>query len=301
MNSYQHLRFSSQVATALFVTLCLAINPEVGRAQAPRTISHQGILTDPSGTPVADASRSMTFAIYDVSSSGSPLWTETKDVETIDGIFNTQLGSSNPITGVNFNQDLWLGITVAGDPEMSERTKLASVPSAFGLVMPFEGTLTADQFAYTVEDTLYASIPGSAFAPETIDTMTVWDGGAFTDHSSFLDIAVAPVFLPHGAIIRSVSCTYYDVDTTGDLSCRLCVRSGTSACGTILAGATSSGDAGLETYASSALSKTVDNENESYVLRVYAVQGPANFEWKNAGSDLEVVRANVMYTMARPQ
>lgn len=149
------------IAATAFVLLT---NPPV-RAQAPRTISHQGILTDPSGDPVGDATRSMTFGIYDVSSGGSALWTETKSVETVNGVFNTELGSSNPITGVNFNKDLWLGVKVGTDAEMTPRGKLTSVPSAFGLVMPFEDTLsvsTADlgtdgSEAYNEDITVHAN------------------------------------------------------------------------------------------------------------------------------------------------
>ena len=43
-------------------------------AQAPRTMSHQGLLTDLGGTPVANASRSMTFKIYDDAVAGTALW-----------------------------------------------------------------------------------------------------------------------------------------------------------------------------------------------------------------------------------
>ncbi|MFV1979884.1 MAG: hypothetical protein ACC655_01910 [Rhodothermia bacterium] len=123
-------------AAALAVLLVL-LQAVTLSAQAPRTISHQGRLTDSGGTPVADASRSMTFNIYNVASGGTALWTETKNVGTVGGVFNTILGSPTPITGVDFNQPLWLGIKVASDPEISTRTALTSNPSAFGLVMPF--------------------------------------------------------------------------------------------------------------------------------------------------------------------
>ncbi|MGA7304411.1 MAG: hypothetical protein WBW88_06035 [Rhodothermales bacterium] len=115
-------------------------------AQTPRTISQQGLLTDPSGDPVPDASRTMTFKIYNTDSGGSALWTESKSVATVNGVFNTILGSDTPISGLDFDQDLWLGITVATDGEMP-RTKLTGVPYALGLVTPYEDSIriqTAD-------------------------------------------------------------------------------------------------------------------------------------------------------------
>ena len=131
-------RICSAASIAALTIALMVVLPSITLfAQAPRTMSHQGLLTDLGGTPVANASRSMTFKIYDDAVAGTALWTETKSVATSGGVFNTVLGSSTPIAGVDFNQQLWLGIKVAGDPEMAARTALTSVPSAFGLAMPF--------------------------------------------------------------------------------------------------------------------------------------------------------------------
>lgn len=115
--------------------------PSPGYSQAPRTISHQGRLTDLSGLPVADASRSMTFKLYDVPSGGSALWSETKSVATVNGVFSTELGSVTSLAGVNFDQELWLSVKVDTDAEMPQRTRLTSVPNAIGLVMPYRDSL----------------------------------------------------------------------------------------------------------------------------------------------------------------
>lgn len=132
-----------RISRSLIVVAALCVaNLSATFGQAPRTISHQGFLTDLGGSPVADDTRPMTFSIYDLASGGTALWSETKSVATSGGIYNTELGSLNPINGVLFNQDLWLGVKVGADPEMVDRTKLTSVPSAFGLVMPFEDTLS---------------------------------------------------------------------------------------------------------------------------------------------------------------
>ncbi|MDD5481453.1 MAG: hypothetical protein PHR64_00685, partial [Candidatus Shapirobacteria bacterium] len=99
----------------------------------PNLISFQGRLTNSVGTPI-HATVSASFKIYDVDEGGSSLWSETKDITTNpDGIFNTMLGSSNPIDPSIFadNVNLWLGITISGDDEMEPRQQIATVGYAY--------------------------------------------------------------------------------------------------------------------------------------------------------------------------
>lgn len=110
------------------------------KAQTPRTISHQGLLTDNTGTPVADSSRTMRFSIHSDIVGGTEFWSETKSVTTANGVYNTNLGSMSLITGVDFDLDLWLQIfLVDGSELLSPRTPLTAVPSAFALVLLYVG------------------------------------------------------------------------------------------------------------------------------------------------------------------
>lgn len=47
------------------------------------------------------------------------------------GLFSTMLGSVSDLSGVNFNQTLYLGLTIGSDPEMSPRKVLGAVPASF--------------------------------------------------------------------------------------------------------------------------------------------------------------------------
>lgn len=101
-------------------------------ADVPNLIDYQGRLTDDNGDPVT-GNVSITFSIYDVETGGTALWTETQgsiDVEA--GLFQVSLGSSSRFLPDSLfdDPDRWLGINVAGDGEMSPRTKIASVPYA---------------------------------------------------------------------------------------------------------------------------------------------------------------------------
>jgi len=55
-----------------------------------------------------------------------------EDVQVEDGLFNVMLGGTNPLPDGLFEaEELWLGITVETDPEISPRLQLTSSPYAF--------------------------------------------------------------------------------------------------------------------------------------------------------------------------
>jgi hypothetical protein len=99
-----------------------------------RTINFQGkLINNPAKTNVTDTTYSVVFTIYDNSSGGTALWSETQSVTTADGIFRVALGSATPFPAdFNFNWDgLYLGIKVNADSEMTPRVRLTAVPYAF--------------------------------------------------------------------------------------------------------------------------------------------------------------------------
>jgi len=103
-------------------------NPLTDKAAAvPSTIDFQGRLHDNGGSPV-NATLSIKFSLYDVSSGGTALWTETKSVQIADGLFQVKLGEATPFSPTHFSgSDRWLGIKVGAEAEMSPRTKISSV------------------------------------------------------------------------------------------------------------------------------------------------------------------------------
>lgn len=113
---------------AMVITLFVIAFAE---AQIPHTLSYQGLLADTTGTPKPDGSYNFTFRLYTVASGGSPLWSETKSAQVKRGLFSTTLGSVTPIPdSVRFDQQYWLGVQLASDPEFSPRMQLASVGSS---------------------------------------------------------------------------------------------------------------------------------------------------------------------------
>lgn len=124
----------------LAMLLCVAVLPQV-QSQVldgvPNLINYQGRLADTDGNPVTDGEYLITFTIWSDSTSTSPAdrkWVSPDcPVLAINGLFNWQLGSREnlpPWTITNY-KNLWLGIEVGDDPELSPRTRLSSAPFAY--------------------------------------------------------------------------------------------------------------------------------------------------------------------------
>jgi len=92
----------------------------------------QGYVTDSGGSPVSDGLHSLTFKIYDDEVAGNLRWTSgPRQVELTNGLFTFYLGDSTTLPYDLFSSgDVWLGVTVDGDPEMTPRIPFASTSSS---------------------------------------------------------------------------------------------------------------------------------------------------------------------------
>ncbi len=113
--------------------MCLLFLPLVTAAAAvPTAMNYQGRLSEPGGTPLADGDYSVAFAIYDVSSGGVVLWSESRTVTVVNGVFSVLLGTVTPIVDSVFSGPTrYLGIKVGTDPELVPRVMMVTVPYAF--------------------------------------------------------------------------------------------------------------------------------------------------------------------------
>lgn len=145
--------------TILFAAVVLSF-VSVAWADVPKLINFQSLLTTSAGDTVANGNYTITFRIYNVSSGGSPLWTESQTVATSGGLFSVLLGAFTPLpTSVLDGTIRYLSIQVAPDPEMPSRTRLVSVPYAYFALR----TDTAN---------LALNVPGGPFLPLSGGTMT---------------------------------------------------------------------------------------------------------------------------------
>lgn len=109
----------------------LAALPWVAEAEPPALLPVQGYLTDAGGAPI-NGSTAITFAIYDVVVGGAALHLEQQTVSVDRGTFTAYLGAgtTNLSLGIFTARDLWLGIAVGADPEMTPRFRLGTAPFA---------------------------------------------------------------------------------------------------------------------------------------------------------------------------
>ena len=118
--------------SALLVLLVCMLAWSFAPAQVPRTLSYQGVLTDSLGNAKSDGTYSFTFRLYDVSTGGGALWTDTKDLYVARGLFTTMLGDKIPFgPSITFDRKYWLGVTLEPGAELSPRAELSS--SAYSL------------------------------------------------------------------------------------------------------------------------------------------------------------------------
>jgi len=100
----------------------------------PTGLPYQGRLTDNAGAPINGA-RDLTLSLYN--SIGTLIYSETQSgVSVVNGFFKVEIGLGTPVSGVwswNLFQtyDLYLGITVGADPEMTPRIHFGYSPYAF--------------------------------------------------------------------------------------------------------------------------------------------------------------------------
>lgn len=144
-----------------------------------KQINFQGkVVNKTSGTNVADASYTFVFSIYSVSSGGAAVWTETKPLSTVNGIFQTLLGDTTSLPGsLDFNTDnLYLGITFNGDTEMVPRVRFATVPQAMNALKVAGLTVTDTTGTLTIPNSKTISF-GDAFTTSGANALTLTTSG----------------------------------------------------------------------------------------------------------------------------
>jgi len=137
----------------------------VSAASVTNSINYQGRLTDSSGSPLT-GTYTMTFGLYDVSTGGTALATDTHAVDITDGLFNTGIdfGTSN-FDG----RELWLGVAVGTDSEMTPRQELRTVP--FAIKASDADTIKG----YGADDFILRGQPDVITSAMIVDSTITWD------------------------------------------------------------------------------------------------------------------------------
>ncbi len=212
----------------LVVLLGIALTASLSRAQEPDTptptpggevvvegevgpmdmaddvIPIQGRLTDASGNPL-NGDYSITASIYDVSAGGVARCSDTDTVSVANGLFTMNMDSCAP-GDINGDQ-LYLGIKVGADAEMTPRQAIYSVPYAW----------TVRPGAIIKGARSYLFVPGTAFVKDLNTDSTRWDmmgaaariyrGGTAGDKYIYIPITIPGVL--YGQPVRVLTITVY--------------------------------------------------------------------------------------------
>lgn len=177
----------------LVLALGIAVATPTALAAVPSTLNYQGQLGNAAGAQVNGAV-SITFALYDVATGGTAVWSETQSVTVNNGLYYVTLGQTTALTPSLFGVPLFLGIKVGTDAEMTPRTPLNSSATALRAQVAESlnctNCVTATQIAGSaIASAIPAgSITAAQIAPGVIPTTT---GGG----------------VPVGTLIMSMSAT----------------------------------------------------------------------------------------------
>ena len=169
----------------------------------------QGRLTDANGQSIADGARVVQFKIYDAPVGGRAVWNgEVQKLTINSGLVSTILGTKSSLSDVDFNQDLYLEITI--DANGDNQITLADPP-----LLPRQSILPA-VFAHEAGNS--RSLNGynwnSLFGTNNPADGTLLDSkiadGSLTA-AKIANGAITSAKIPDGAVLRS------KLDATGAL------------------------------------------------------------------------------------
>ncbi len=122
------MKLKSLLVVAVLVTVAL---PATAVAEVPGYFPVQAFLTDSEGIPL-DGAVDLDFTIYDAETDGEVVFTESHRLRAEAGAFTAYLGENNELDLSIFStyDQLFLGVSVDGGPELEPRQRLATVPYA---------------------------------------------------------------------------------------------------------------------------------------------------------------------------
>ncbi len=166
----------------------------------PSTMNQEGLVLD-QGEPVAGDTR-LTFSMWDAADGGNRLWTETHDLELVDGYYQVALGRFNALAGVFSGGERFLGISIDGAAELSPRQPVGSV--AYSLQAGSAETAGNADLIDGVDSSKFMRVDRDAGTAGNMligGSMTVHEllavGGGLEDYDT-ISIVAAPARFPTG-------------------------------------------------------------------------------------------------------
>ncbi|MEM9258813.1 MAG: hypothetical protein AAGA62_04140 [Bacteroidota bacterium] len=228
-------------------------------AQVPQGINYQAVARDGNGDLLSDQNVAITFTLRPAGG-GTAVYAEDHSPMTNEyGLFTVVIGQGNrPSTNfaeIDWSEAYELGVSVNGND--LGFTPFQSVPYA----------LAAGPRTHLV------SVPAGVFTPNNntaIFVSSVGNGGTEireTNGSIVTSVLNAPVQLPHGARVTSMT-VYFEDNSTSELRIWLAKEFFASGFSITAEVRTTGNEAGIRSE-TVALNEVIDNEDGGYYLRVF--------------------------------
>ncbi len=145
---------------------------------SPESVNYQGYLTDSGGNPIS-STVTLQFSIWDASSGGSQLWSEThNNVQVRGGYFSVLLGSQGTPLGANYFKGSPRYIEVVYGSTTFPRQVFASVP--YALVSQYATEALNSTYAYTATYALNGPSGGGGNVDWSHVVVVAKSGGDYT-------------------------------------------------------------------------------------------------------------------------
>lgn len=178
---------------------------------AARLLPFQGRLSDANGAAIADGARVIQFKIYDAPVGGRTVWNgEVQKLTVNGGLVSTILGTKAALSGMDFNQDLYLEITIdangdnqitLSDPPLLPRQSI--LPAVFAYESANSQALGGYDWSplFGTNNPADGTLLDSKIADASLTTAKIADGAITTP--KIADGSITTAKIPNGAITRS--------------------------------------------------------------------------------------------------
>lgn len=207
----QTLKTRHFVIVAALVAVLGCLHLQNNTRAASRLLPFQGRLTDAQGNAIADGPRVVQFKIYDAPIGGQVMWNgEVQKLTVNAGLVSTLLGTKANFSGVDFNRDVYLELTVdsnndghitAADPPLLPRQSV--IPTVFAVEAGNSRLLGNHDWSalFGVNDPVNGKLHGSKIQTNSITGAQIAPGSLAP--SEFSSAAIS-AFCPVGSIIASM-------------------------------------------------------------------------------------------------
>jgi hypothetical protein len=187
------------------------------------TLLFEGTLSTTGGGPASDGDYTLTFALYDAVDGKTALWTETAKVAVAGGRLHHVLGGTTALdAGIAAKGALWLGVTVASEPELPRQAlhatpwalRAASANVAAGIscsgcvpvgALKFDGDVDLGGNALKAAAITAQKVTAQTVSTQALTAQSVTAASFVGDGSKLTGLALPSGSCPSGQVVTGIA------------------------------------------------------------------------------------------------